>query len=261
MSVPLPASPPAYFEPVWPCPPRVRALITTRSGGASEGFCASNNLALHVEDSPHHVAINRARLSTVINAEPYWLNQVHSTEVVDLDTLGSAVGGAVPIADAAVTRSAGRACVVMTADCLPLLICSQDGNEVAAVHAGWRGLANGVVTATLAKLRTKNSDLMVFLGPAIGPQRFAVGDDVLDAFRAAAIARRYSEPPEQSFAPATPGKYLANIYNLASAELRGAGVEQIYGGGLCTYADSERFYSFRRDGQTGRMASLIWLAD
>jgi uncharacterized protein, YfiH family len=261
MSEPLLVSPQAYFEPVWPCPPRVRALISTRSGGVSEGFCASNNLALHVDDSPDHVAINRARLSAKISAKPYWLNQVHSTQVVDVDTLGNTAGGIAVTADAAFTRSAGRACVVMTADCLPLLICSQEGDEVAAVHAGWRGLADGIVTATLSKFRAKNSDLMVFLGPAIGPQRFEVGEDVHDAFRAAAIARRYSEPPEQSFVPATQGKYFANIYSLASAELRGAGVEQIYGGGFCTYSDSDRFYSFRRDGQTGRMASLIWLAD
>jgi hypothetical protein len=238
--------------PDWPAPANVRALQTTRDGGVSVGAYASFNLGDHVGDDPVAVARNRALLRTSLPSEPVWLKQVHGNIVADADrTVG------VPDADAALARQPGKVCAVMTADCLPLLLCDEDGTVVAAAHAGWRGLAGGVVEATVKAMNVAPERLLVWLGPAIGPQAFEVGEEVRQAFIA------HDPDAAKAFVPSSPltaQKWLADIYLLACQRLALLGVKRVYGGGLCTYADAERFYSYRRDQATGRMASLIWLA-
>lgn len=242
--------------PDWPAPANVRALQTTRAGGVSAEPYASLNLGDHVSDDPVAVARNRAILRAHLPSDPVWLKQVHGNIVVDAD---HAVD--VPDADASISRTADVICAVMTADCLPLLLCDDDGTVVAAAHAGWRGLAGGVVEATVKAMNVAPERLLVWLGPAIGPQAFEVGIEVREAFLA-------NDPAaEKAFVPLTPHasrlthqKWLADIYLLARQRLALLGVERVYGGDLCTYTDAERFYSYRRDQTTGRMASLIWLA-
>lgn len=239
--------------PNWPAPATVCAVSSTRLGGASQAPFASFNLGDHVGDAAITVAQNRQTFQTLAKmpAAPVWLQQVHGTAVVKLDDNLSA--SAVPIADAAYSQQLGKVCVVMTADCLPLLICDKAGTQVAAVHAGWRGLAAGVIEQTLQHFKAKPADLMVWLGPAIGAQAFEVGAEVRTAFvaqHAAATA---------AFHVCTPGKYLADIYLLARIRLAQYGISAIYGGEYCTYQQTEQFFSYRRDGQTGRMASAIWL--
>ncbi len=236
------------IQPDWPVPPNVRSLMTTRQGGVSGAPWASFNLGDHVGDDPAHVAANRARLREQLPAEPGWLKQVHSARVVEL---GRDVN---PEADASFTREAGQVCAVLTADCLPVLFCDRAGSVVAAAHAGWRGLARGVLEATVAAMAAEPRQILAWMGAAIGPQAFEVGDEVREAFigcHAEAAA---------AFVPQAPGKWLADIYQLARIRLACAGVRAVYGGGRCTYSEAESFYSYRRDGVTGRMASLIWLA-
>lgn len=239
---------PDWIEPDWPAPARVRALVTTREGGVSVGPYASLNLATHVGDDPPAVAANRAILRQALPAEPRWLEQVHGIEVVDGESVRS-----VPRADASVARTPGIVLAVMTADCLPVLLCDRAGTAIGIAHAGWRGLAGGVVEATLAAMRVAPADVIAWLGPAIGPASFEVGADVRDA----AIAAQADAA--QAFVAGAPGKWLADIYSLARLRLERAGVAAVYGGGFCTVRDAGRFYSFRRDRDTGRMASLIWL--
>ena len=237
--------------PEWPAPANVRALQTTREGGVSVGAYATLNLGDHVGDDPVAVARNRALLRESLPADPVWLKQVHGNTVVNADrTVG------VPDADAALARQAGKVCVVMTADCLPLLLCDEAGTVVAAAHAGWRGLEGGVVEATVKVMNVAPERLLVWLGPAIGPQAFEVGEEVRQAFMA------HNPQAVKAFVPnpANPQKWLADIYLLARQRLAHLGVERIYGGGLCTYTDAEHYYSYRRDQATGRMASMIWLA-
>jgi YfiH family protein len=237
--------------PEWPAPVRVKSLMSTRPGGVSPTPWSSLNLGDHVGDDPRHVAANRAHLRQRLPAEPGWLKQVHSARVVEL-------GGAPnPEADAAFTRQAGRVCAVLTADCLPVLLCDRAGSVVAAAHAGWRGLAGGVLEATVAAMQVPPQEILVWMGAAIGPQAFEVGDEVREAFVA--------QHPEAAVAflphPASiPGKWLADIYQLARIRLGRAGVPAVYGGGRCTFSEADSFYSYRRDGVTGRMAALIWLA-
>lgn len=239
----------AWIRPDWPAPARVRALSTTRSGGVSVSPYDSLNLGVHVGDVPASVAANRAALRDVLPGEPCWLNQVHGTRVVD-----AAHPDGVPDADAVVSRSAGAVCVVMTADCLPVLLCDRAGSVVGAAHAGWRGLQGGVIEATVAAMQVSPSEVIAWLGPAIGLTAFEVGDEVRAAFVGdAAVAAAAFQPS------ATPGKWLADIYLLARQRLQVLGVNSISGGDLCTVTDRERFFSYRRDGVTGRMASLIWL--
>ncbi len=239
----------AWIVPDWPTPARVRALSTTRAGGVSAAPYASLNLGTHVGDDPACVAANRARVRSLLPAEPCWLNQVHGTAVVD-----AATAAGVPAADAAVSRTPGAVCVVMTADCLPVLLCDRAGTVVGAAHAGWRGLHGGVIEACVAAMRVAPSEIMAWLGPAIGPQAFEVGDEVRAAFVAA------DPGADAAFRPAgVPGKWLADIYLLARRRLAALGVTAIHGGEGCTVAEPARFFSFRRDGATGRMASLIWL--
>lgn len=239
-----------WVLPDWPAPATVRAMQTTRRGGCSVAPWDSLNLGDHVGDDPACVLVNRARLRSRLPGEPAWLKQVHGTQVVE------AMPGVSPVieADAAFARQSGAVCVVMTADCLPVLFCNRAGTVVAAAHAGWRGLQAGVLEATIAAMAVAPGELLTWLGPAIGPARFEVGDEV----RAAFIG---SNPgAAEAFVPSSPGKWLADIYLLAKHRLRAAGLTSIHGGGLCTVSDGERYFSYRRDGVTGRMATLIWLA-
>lgn len=241
-----------FLRPDWPAPPGVRALITTRHGGVSAAPYASFNLGSHVGDDPARVGANRARLASLLPAAPCWLEQVHGTDVIDLGTLTSVATP--PRADAALARRAGVVCAVLTADCLPVLLCDAAGSVVAAAHAGWRGLLAGVLERTVAAMAVPAGSLMAYLGPAIGPESFEVGDEVRAAFVAA------GEEAEAAFKPLHPGKWLANIYLLAHQRLARSGVDVVHGGGFCTVHEAERYFSYRRDGTTGRMASLIWLA-
>lgn len=235
-----------FIVPDWPAPANVRALQTTRRGGYSQGVWAGLNLATHVGDLPETVQANRRWLREYLPAEPHWLNQVHGT--------ACAIAGQSPqdtCADASVGLAAQQLCVVMTADCLPVLFCSRDGQAVAAAHAGWRGLLAGVLETTVAQMQVAPSEVLAWLGPAIGPQAFEVGDEVRAAFVA--------ESPAAAGAFSAHGnKWLADLYALARQRLQRAGVNAVYGGGLCTFSQPEDFYSYRRDGVTGRMASLIW---
>lgn len=237
-----------WIEPDWPAPPNVRALVTTRHGGVSRGPYSSMNLGTHVGDDPEAVAANRAILRQRLPAEPRWLDQVHGIDVA----VGEAVRG-VPQADASVARTPGVVLAVMTADCLPVLLCDRAGSMVGIAHAGWRGLVGGVIEATLAAMQAEPGDVLAWLGPAIGPASFEVGGEVRDAAVAAQTAAT------RAFAPCAPGKWLADLYALARLRLERAGVRSTSGGNFCTVHDAERFYSFRRDRTTGRMASLIWL--
>lgn len=239
-----------WIVPDWPAPANVHAVSTTRTGGVSRGAHASFNLGAHVGDDPRAVAENRLALRAELNLpqEPHWLTQVHGTHVVTLsDAPRSDLRG-----DAALSRVPGQACVIMTADCLPVLFCGRAGTTVAAAHAGWRGLAAGILENTIAAMGTPPGEIFAWLGPAIGPQAYEVGTEVHTAFV------QSDHAADQAFEPCGPDKWLCDLYQLASQRLRRAGVSHIYGGGLCTYSDPERFFSYRRDGQCGRMATLIW---
>ena len=240
--------------PEWPAPPAVRAAITTRPGGMSPPPWDSLNLAAHVGDDPGRVADNRLLLRAHLGlpAEPFWLQQVHGCDVADA---GGAGAGAPCAADAAAASRPGAVCAVLTADCLPVLFCSRQGDWVAAAHAGWRGLAAGVLEQAVARAPVPAADVLAWLGPAIGSAAFEVGHEVRDAFLADDAGAA------GCFAPSRTGRWLADLYGLARRRLERCGVGWMGGGGLCTFTDVRRFYSFRRDGTTGRMASLIWLQD
>lgn len=249
-------APDELILPDWPAPAGVRAFFTTRAGGASEGPFASLNLGAHVGDDSARVRENRRRMQSLLPAEPLWLNQVHGTEVAVIadDAPPAASSAAWPRADAAVTRRWERPCMVMVADCLPVLLCDRAGTVVGAAHAGWRGLAAGVIERTVAAMGVEG-EVIAWLGPAIGPQAFEVGQDVVDAF----IANDAESSVAFAARPGLPGKYLADIFTLARRRLASAGVREVYGGRYCTVSDPARFFSYRRDRQTGRMAALIWL--
>lgn len=236
--------------PQWNAPANVRAFSTTRLGGVSIPPWNALNLGAHVGDSLVDVDINRQRLvdGAELPAMPVWLEQVHGTKVLHLT---NKVPNSLQ-ADAVYTRESGKVCAVMTADCLPVLLCSRDGKEVAAVHAGWRGLHAGVLEATLDFFHSQAKDIIAWMGPAIGPDAFEVGPEVRDAF----IAKNSFTDP--AFRPVGM-KYYADIWQLARTCLISRGVRDITGGGICTFSDQQQFFSFRRDGITGRMASLIWL--
>jgi len=238
---------PDWIVPDWPAPPNVRALITTRAGGASRGAYASFNLGLRCGDEEAAVSENRARLHGTLPQAPKWLAQVHGATVVEADGLDH-----VPAADASVARAPGTVCAVMIADCLPVLLCDAAGTTVSVAHAGWRGLAAGVIENTVAAMGVAPDELVAYLGPGIGPRAFEVGADVRDAF----VVR--DDAAAGAFAPVHAGKWLADLFSLARRALARAGVDRVHGGGLCTYTDAARFFSYRRDGTTGRMAALIW---
>ncbi|MDO9243254.1 MAG: peptidoglycan editing factor PgeF [Rhodocyclaceae bacterium] len=269
-----------FIIPDWPAPANVRALVTTRAGGISQAPWDSFNLADHVGDDPAAVAANRRLLRAHLPAEPAWLRQVHGTQCIDAERPGKNTE-----ADASFTRAPGVVCAVLTADCLPLLLCDERGSVVAAAHAGWRGLADGVIEATVAALGVPGERLMAWLGPAIGPMNFEVGSEVRDAFLA------HDAAAATAFMPGAAGKWLCNIYLLARQRLARLGVRRITsadknspprsqprlaaphlqrgqsadvglgrpGADFCTVRDAERFYSYRRDGVTGRQACLIWI--
>lgn len=240
------------LKPDWPAPVNVHAVCSTRQGGCSQGPYASLNLGNHVGDSAAAVAANRQRFAALaaMPVAPVWLNQVHGTEVVTvLEPTTEAI-----TADASITRVRGVVSCVMTADCLPLLLCDQQGTQVAAIHAGWRGLCDGIIERALQQF-AQPARVMAYLGPAIGPAAFEVGAEVKAAF----IAQQAQAA--SAFTPAAAAdKWLADIYTLARQRLASMGVTAIYGGHYCTYSQSELFFSYRRDGQTGRMASAIWLS-
>ncbi|MFM4703857.1 peptidoglycan editing factor PgeF [Aeromonas bivalvium] len=246
------------IQPDWPAPARVRALSTTRDGGVSQGVFDGLNLGAHVGDEPARVEDNRARLQLAAGIpEPLnWLNQVHGIAVHRVSKRYESA----PDADAACAHEAGLACIVMTADCLPVLFCDRAGTVVAAAHAGWRGLLGheegGVLEASIRAMGCEPEEILAWLGPAIGPAAFEVGSEVREAFMAV-----QGEAAAAFVHSSNEGKWLADIYQLARLRLARAGVTAIYGGEHCTFSDAERFYSYRRDGQTGRMASIIWLAE
>lgn len=250
--------------PTWPAPAHIQAVSTTRQGGISQLPFSSLNLGVHVGDHEADVLQNRMRLTqalALVNS-PVWLNQIHSSKVVTLPLCHENTVAEPMVrlqhspfvdADASFTQSVNQVCVVMTADCLPVLFCDREGKQVAAAHAGWRGLANGILENTLAHFSNPH-DVMAWLGPAIGPQAFEVGDEVRAAFIAHDPSAEMAFKPHQQ-------KWLADIYTLARLRLKAAGLTQIYGGDYCTMTDQTRFFSYRRSGQTGRQASLIWITD
>jgi len=238
------------LEPDWPAPPGVKAASTERDGGVSRGPYASLNLGGHVGDAPADVAANRRALTRRLDlpGEFCWLEQVHGARVVDLDREPPGA------ADAAVTSTPGRVCAILTADCLPVLLASRDGRRVGAAHAGWRGLAAGVLPAAVARMGDAPESIVAWLGPAIGPASYEVGADVLAALGDGAPGAR------RCFAPGRPEHWYADLYALARASLAAAGVSAVFGGGWCTYSERARFFSHRRQAPCGRMATLIWLA-
>ena len=237
------------IRPGWRAPSRVKALSTLRTGGFSQPPYESFNLAEHVGDEPNNVLRNRELLQAGLNLPtgPDWLEQTHSTRVVVLESDASRR------ADAAITRLEGTVAVVMTADCLPILLCNQAGSEVAAVHAGWRGLADGVIQATLNKLQSPVSELMAWIGPGISQQYFEVGDEVRDIFLT------HSDQIQRYFIANSPGHWLCDLQGLATGILRSHGVAEIDAAPECSYRDEAQFFSYRRSATTGRMASLIWI--
>jgi hypothetical protein len=237
------------ITPDWPAPKNVHTLQTTRLGGVSSAPYDSFNLGDHVNDAPQAVAKNRQLLSSLMPSEPVWLQQVHGTVVADAD-----VGSCMIQADASIARHRGSVCVVMTADCLPILLCDEDGTVVAAAHAGWKGLAAGVIEATVQAMKVEPKKMMAWFGPAISQRAFEVGEEVRTTFIA------HNAQAKEAFLPGVNGKWQADIYLLARQRLNAIGINRVYGGDLCTYSDPAHFYSYRRDGVTGRMGSFIWLA-
>lgn len=219
------------IRPQWDAPARVCALMTTREAGDM----ASDEA--------------RARLRRILPADPVWLRQVHGTAVADLDSPGASI-----TADAAITRSSNRVCAIQVADCMPVLLAERAGTALGAAHAGWRGLSAGILEATIEAMRVPGHEIVAWLGPAIGPRVYEVGDEVRAAFM------RQHEACRIAFSPTRPGHWLLDLYAVARQRLQALGVERISGGGLCTYSEPDRFYSYRRDGPTGRMAALLWFA-
>lgn len=236
-----------WITPDWPAPRRVRAFVTTRAGGVSEGEYASMNLGMSSGDDPERVARNRALVRSHLPGEPLWLAQVHGTAVVK--------PGSVPglRADASVAGAPGDVCVVLTADCMPVLLATAKGDKVGVAHAGWRGMAAGVIENAIAALQTQPAEVIAWMGPAIGPDAFEVGPEVREAFVAD------DGGADSAFKSHRPGKYMADLYALARRRLARAGVTQVHGGGYCTFHEAERFFSYRRVQKSGRMGAFIWI--
>ncbi len=237
------------ITPDWPAPPTVRAVFTTRSGGVSAPPYDSLNLGAGIGDSSQAVTENRRRLHEALQlpAEPVWLEQVHGTRVVNLDQDEGNLR-----ADAVVARSEGAVCAIRVADCMPVLFASRDGAVIGAAHAGWRGLSGGVLESTVAAMGVAPSTLMAWMGPAISARCFEVGEDVWNAF----VNRDPSAAT--AFVPNPRGRWQCDLYALARDRLARLGIEQVFGGGWCTFTQQDRFFSFRRDGPCGRMAALVW---
>ena len=248
----------AWLDADWPAPPAVRALTTTRHGlGVSQAPFDSFNLGIRCGDDVEAVIENRRQLGVALAlpAPPHWLRQVHGVEVARFEagSPASAGKGDEPEADAAVTSTPGTVLAILTADCLPAVFAARDGSEVAAAHAGWRGLADGMLEATVAAMKTPADDIVAWLGPAAGPDAYEIGEEVFDAFvsgdAGAAVA----------FAPTRPGHWKVDLYALARRRLAAVGVTDVHGGGLCTISDPARFFSHRRDQRSGRIATLAWI--
>ena len=252
-----------FLIPDWPVPAGVKSAITLRSGGCSSAPFDSNNLAMHVEDCQADVQSNRNNLveTLALPTQPLWLDQCHGTDLVYVpDYLQEPQQPAT--ADGSYSDQADTVCAILTADCLPVLFCNQSATQVAAAHAGWRGLCAGILRKTVATFKHSPDQVMAYLGPAIGPQVFEVGAEVLQAFLQTVQNKDHKQAVDKAFTPVTgiAGKYRADLYALARAELIACGVTHIYGGNYCTYTDQQRFYSYRRESKTGRNASLIWLS-
>lgn len=239
----------SIIKPAWKLPAHVKAFCSTRIGGVSQPPFDSLNLAQHVGDNLDHVQQNREILvaSQQLPSQPCWLEQTHSTTVVTLESEANRH------ADAAITRQPDTIAVIMTADCLPILLCNHSGTEVAAVHVGWRGLLDGVVQETLAKMQSPASQLLAWIGPAISQPEFEVGDEVRQAF-----IEKY-DSAQNRFKPNRPGHWLCDLAGLACDLLQRHGLAQTHRSNLCSYRNEAQYYSYRRDGVTGRMASLIWM--
>lgn len=244
---------PELIVPDWPAPIRIRAAFTLRSHGVSRPPFDSFNIGAHVGDEPRAVAENRARLqeSLALPAEPTWLEQVHGHRVVDLDTQASL--DSLGPADGSLTRTVGRICAIQVADCMPVLFAAADGSAVGAAHAGWRGLAGGVLEAMVRAMNTPPGELLAWLGPAIGQGHFEVGEEVRAAFLVDDAGAGAAFSANQR------GRWQCDLYSLARRKLAALGVPSVHGGSWCTYADPERFFSYRRDGRCGRMAAVIWI--
>jgi YfiH family protein len=239
-----------WLVPDWDVAPRVRAFVTTRAGGVSRGEFGSMNLGSRGGDEAANVERNRGIVRQHLPASPRWMAQVHGTDVADLDRLDESQ---VPKADAAVTSRPGHVAVVLTADCMPLLLSDEAGTRVALAHAGWRGMAAGVIESTVQAMDVAPRKLRAWMGPTIGPQAFEVGPEVHEAFL------KTDPSADEAFHPHKPGKYLADLYALARRRLTAAGVARVHGGGFCTYTDAERFFSYRRVPASGRMGAFIWI--
>ncbi len=235
-------------------PDTVMSAITLRFGGVSGSSFGSNNFAVHVGDDPSSVATNRRNLLTQIGGlkTPLWLDQVHGTTIVDADQSQDGV-----MADGSYSRKQDRVCLVMTADCLPILFCNRRGNQVAAVHAGWKGLSKGIISRAVSVFGDP-SQVLVYLGPAIGSDAYEVDEHVRTAFLNFADESNYADLLSQAFRPKK-DRFMLDLYKLAKIQLSQLGVHSIYGGGRCTFSDEKSFFSHRRDGITGRNASMIWL--
>ncbi|MBC8021839.1 MAG: peptidoglycan editing factor PgeF [Burkholderiales bacterium] len=239
-----------WLVPDWDAPPRVRAFVTTRAGGVSGGEFASMNLGERSGDDREAVARNRLIVRAELPSMPRWMAQVHGTAVADLDRLQESEE---PTADAAIASQPGRVGVVLTADCMPLFLCDEAGTRVAVVHAGWRGMAAGVIESTVRAMGDGAARVLAWMGPTIGPSAFEVGAEVREAFVAV------DPDAHVAFRSHKPGKYMADLYALARQRLARAGVERVHGGGFCTYIDSGRFFSYRRVQASGRMGAFIWI--
>lgn len=253
-----PTGAPEFLVPDWPAPPNVSAIVTTRTGGVSQSPYHSLNLALHVGDERAAVIRNRQLLAEKLPQalQWQWLEQVHSNKVFRANSSQSAV-----TADGLITATPGIACCVLTADCLPVLFAATDGSEIAIAHAGWRGLASGIIANTVRAMSVPPEQLLVWLGPAIGPCHFEVGAEVRDGFQQAWAESISANEIARCFEP-VPGteKFMANLYTLARLQLNTLGVTRISGGGDCTFCAPEKFYSYRRSAQTGRLLSMIYLS-
>jgi YfiH family protein len=231
----------------WPAPKNISALSTTRLSGFSQVPYDTNNLGLHVGDNVHHVMQNRQQLIELLQlpGEPQWLNQTHSTRCVVIEEDSNRE------ADASVSRSSKHPLVILTADCLPITLCNTQGTEIAAIHAGWRGLANGIVESTLAKMNSKASELLAWIGPAICQKCYETGDEVYETFTSKYPLSKHAFKPANS-------KWLANLPQIAEIVLNSQGINAVYQSGLCTFESESELYSYRRASQTGRIGTLIW---
>jgi YfiH family protein len=235
-------------------------LCTTRKGGHSVAPFDGFNLATHVGDNPGAVVKNRFELSRYLPGEPVWLNQTHTNKVIELVSCQPMSQGVREPFDGSFTRKPHMVCTVMTADCLPILLTDKQGSFVATVHAGWRGLANGIIANALAHISSEHQ-ILAWLGPAISQKHFEVGDDVRETFLALSATHQHAfiRARSSTINKTSTNKWFADIYRLATIQLNLLGVDHIYGGNYCTYEQSERFHSYRRDGEGGRMASCIWI--